>query len=149
MSWVTLSDAVIPLYYVHFRKVYPPRYQMDIWDNPECFLVVAGIGKELYIYVSQRRFDVAEFLEQIKQKYAELMFEMSSRFRSVRGDFRGEPRVTQGWLRGECEPKKSPNDHLGSPLIWLGFTHFPKSSPTRDAIAPSAESWTECSPVLC
>ena len=91
-----LSDSGIPLYYVHFRKVYPPRYQMDIWDNPECFLVVAGIGKELYIYVSQRRFDVAEFLEQIKQKYAELMFEMSSRFRSVRGDFRGEPRVTQG-----------------------------------------------------
>jgi hypothetical protein len=81
-----LSNSGIPLYYAHAQKVYPKNYQLDIWDNPECFLVVAEIGTDLYIYVSQHRFDVPEFLGQIKQKYAELMSEISSRFRSVRGE---------------------------------------------------------------
>ena len=85
-----LSNSGISLYLAQFKKVYPKNYQLDIWDNPECFLVVAEIGTDLYIYVSQRHFDVTEFLEQIKQKYAELMFELSSRFISFRGDFRGD-----------------------------------------------------------
>ncbi|KOR37244.1 MULTISPECIES: hypothetical protein [Planktothricoides] len=81
-----LTNSGIPLYLAHFKKVYPKNYQLDIWDNPDCFLVVAEIGTNLYIYVSQQRFYVPEFLGQIKQKYAELMFEISSQFRSVRGE---------------------------------------------------------------
>ncbi|KOR37563.1 hypothetical protein AM228_06745 [Planktothricoides sp. SR001] len=81
-----MTNSAIPLYLAHFKKVYPKNYQLDIWDNPDCFLVVAEIGTDLYIYVSQHCFDVPEFLGQIKQKYAELMFEISSQFRSVRGE---------------------------------------------------------------
>ena len=88
-----LSNSGISLYLAQFKKVYPKNYQLDIWDNPECFLVVAEIGTDLYIYVSQQCFDVPEFLGQIKQKYAELMFELSSRFISFRGDFRGDSGV--------------------------------------------------------
>jgi hypothetical protein len=91
-----LGNSGISLHYAKFKKVYPKNYQLDIWDNPDCFLVFAEIDKNLYIYVSQHRFDVPKFLEQIKQKYAELMFDLSSRFRSFRGEFCGETRVTQG-----------------------------------------------------
>jgi hypothetical protein len=82
-----LSNSDISFYSVHFKKVCPKNYHLEIRDNPECFLVVAEIGKELYIYVYELCFNVADFLEQIKQKYAELMSELSSKFRSVRGDF--------------------------------------------------------------
>jgi len=91
-----LSNSGIPLYYAQAQKVYPQNHQLDIWDNSDGFLVVAEIGTDLYIYVSQHRFDVTEFLAQIKQKYAELMFELSSQFRSVRGDFCGGLGVIQG-----------------------------------------------------
>jgi hypothetical protein len=80
-----LSNSDISLYYAHFQKVYPQGRQMD--DNPECFIVATEIGKALYIYVSERYFNVTEFLEQIMQKYAELMSDLSSRFGLVRGDF--------------------------------------------------------------
>lgn len=91
-----LSNSGIPLYYAQAQKVYPQNHQLDIWDNSDGFLVVAEIGTDLYIYVSQHRFDVTEFLAQIKQKYAELMSELSSHFRSVRGDFCGDLGVIQG-----------------------------------------------------
>ncbi len=76
-----LSNSEISFYFVRFKKVYPKNYQLEIKDNPECFLVVAEINKELHIYVSQLGFNVTEFLGQIKQKYAELLFELSSQFR--------------------------------------------------------------------
>ena len=82
-----LSNSDISLYSVRFKKVYPKNYQLEIRDNSECFFVVAEIGKELYSYVYELGFNVAEFLEQIKQKYADLMAEVSSRFRVIRGDF--------------------------------------------------------------
>jgi hypothetical protein len=86
-----LGNSEIPLHYAQFKKVCPKNYQLKILDNPECFWVFAEINKQLYIYVFEPGFNVAEFLEQIKQKYAELLSELSSRFRSVRGDFCGEP----------------------------------------------------------
>jgi len=67
-----LSNSGIPLCYVRFHKVYPPNYQLDIWDNPDCFLVLAEIGKQLYAYVSDRYFNVTDFLENIENQYAEL-----------------------------------------------------------------------------
>jgi hypothetical protein len=91
-----LGNSGIPLHYAKFKKVYPKNYQLDIWDNPDCFLIFAEINKGLYVYVSQHRFDVTEFLAQIKQKYAELMFELSYHFRSVRGDFCGDSGVNRG-----------------------------------------------------
>jgi hypothetical protein len=75
------------LYSVRFKKVYPKNYQLDIRDKLECFLVVAEIGKELYSYVYELGFNVTELLEQIKQKYVQLMSELSSRFRMIRGSF--------------------------------------------------------------
>ena len=68
-----LSDSGIPLYYAHFQKVYPAGHQLDIWDSPECFLVVAELGKQLYAYVSERYFNVTDFLESIEQKYSEVL----------------------------------------------------------------------------
>ena len=82
-----LSNSDISLYSVRFKKVYPKNYQLDIRDNSECCLVVAEIGKDLYSYVYERGFNLTEFLEQIKQKYVELMAELSSQFRVMRGDF--------------------------------------------------------------
>jgi len=82
-----LSNSDISFYSVRFKKVYPKNYHLDIRDNSECFLVVAEIGKELYSYVYELGFNVTEFLEQIKQKYADLMAEVSSRFRVIRGNF--------------------------------------------------------------
>jgi hypothetical protein len=76
-----LSNSEISFYFVRFKKVYPKNYQLEIKDKPECFLVGAEINKELYIYVSQFGFNVADFLGQIKQKYAELLSELSSQFR--------------------------------------------------------------------
>lgn len=66
------SDSGIPLHYVHFQKVYPANYQLDIWDNPDCFLVIAEISKQLYGYVSQQRFNVSDFLETVEQHYEDL-----------------------------------------------------------------------------
>ena len=64
-----LSEEGIPLYCCHFQKVYPPNYQLNIWDDPDSFLVVAELGKQLYAYVSERYFNMADFLEQIEQQY--------------------------------------------------------------------------------
>jgi len=61
-----------PTTYLRFKKVYPPNYQLDIWDNPDCFLVLAEIGKQLYVYVSDRYFNVTDFLENIEQQYTRL-----------------------------------------------------------------------------
>ena len=63
------SHSGIPLYYAQFHKVYPQNYQLDIWDNPDCFMVVAEIGKQLYAYVNQQRFNVDDFLEAVEQHY--------------------------------------------------------------------------------
>jgi hypothetical protein len=57
-----LSHSGIPLYYAHFQKVYPPNYQLDSWDHPDCFMVIAELGKQLYAYVSDRYFSVTDFL---------------------------------------------------------------------------------------
>ena len=67
-----LSHSGIPLYYLHFHKVYPPNYQLNIWDNPDCFIVIAELGKQLYAYVSDRYFNVTDFLEEIEQEYTQL-----------------------------------------------------------------------------
>jgi hypothetical protein len=68
-----LSDSGIPLYYVHFHKVYPPNYQLDSWDNPDCFMVIAELGKQLYAYVSDRYFNVTDFLAEIENQFRELV----------------------------------------------------------------------------
>ena len=67
-----LSHSGIYLYSVHFQKVNPANHRLKILEKPDCFLVVAGLGKQLYIYVSDCYLNVKEVLGQIEQQYRQL-----------------------------------------------------------------------------
>jgi hypothetical protein len=67
-----LSDSGVSMYYAKFQKIYPHGHQMDIWDNSECFVLFAELGKQLCVYVSKRYFNVSDFLEKIENEYTQL-----------------------------------------------------------------------------
>ena len=67
-----LSHSGIHLYCLHFQKVNPANYQLKILENPDCFMVVAGLGKQLYVYLSDCYFNVKDLFEKIERQYRQL-----------------------------------------------------------------------------
>jgi hypothetical protein len=68
-----LSNLNVPLYYSHFQKVYPHGHQLNIWDNPDCFMVIAQLGKQFYAYVFDTYSNVTDFLVENENQVRELL----------------------------------------------------------------------------
>ena len=68
-----LSHSGIQLYSLHFQKVNPGNDRLKILENPDCFIVVAGLAKQqLYVYVSECYLNVKDFCKKIEQQYTQL-----------------------------------------------------------------------------
>ena len=68
-----LSHSGIYLYTLHFQKVNPANDRLKILENPDCFIVVAGLAKQqLYVYVSDCYLNVKDLFKKIEQQYTQL-----------------------------------------------------------------------------